>query len=148
MFWNYYLFPGNRAAPVPALPDEAHRPIEDDGQPFMPCGFSARTPNHGRANLPGGPGTPNCIRLCDPTCPISTSCTRSAAGSCPRHSDSPDPWRVLSGCVSDYPKEEVFDEEPTRNTAAFPRFRDALAFRRGELVNYSNMAGTRLPARR
>ena len=113
----------------------------------MLCGSSARTPTHDRANLPAGPGTPNGIRLCDPKYPISTSCTRSAAGFCPRHSDSLDPWRVLAGCVADYQTEEVFDEGPTCNTAAFPRFYDALAFRRGDLVNYSNMAGKRLPCK-
>ena len=39
---------------VPALLDEVHRLIEDDGIGFVLCGSSARKLRRGKANLLGG----------------------------------------------------------------------------------------------
>ncbi len=58
----------------------------------------------------------------------------------PQHYDSSRHRRALAGYVDDYLKEEVFDEGLARNTTAFARFFNALAFSHGELLNYGNIA--------
>ncbi len=58
----------------------------------------------------------------------------------PQHYDSPHSGRALAGYVSDYPKEEVFDEGLVRKAGPFARFFYALAHCHGELLNYSSVA--------
>ncbi len=126
---------------VPALLDEAHRLIEDEGLSFVLCGSSARKLKRGRANLLGGRAWRFELHpLAWPEIPDFDLLRALRRGLVPQHYDSPDPRRALGGYVVDYLKEEVFDEGLTRNAAAFSRFFDALAFCHGELINYSNFA--------
>jgi predicted AAA+ superfamily ATPase len=48
--------------------------------------------------------------------------------------------KTLKAYVTDYLKEEVFDEGLTRNIPAFSRFFDAMGYSHGELTNFSNIA--------
>ena len=143
------LAPGVRARPVvidevqkvPALLDEVHRLIEDEGLSFVLCGSSARKLKRGRGNLLGGRAWRFALHpLAWPEMPDFDLLRALGCGLVPQHYDSPDPRRALAGYVGDYLKEEVFDEGLVRNAAAFSRFFDALAFCHGELINYSNIA--------
>ncbi len=143
------LAPGIRARPVvidevqkvPALLDEVHRLIEDEGLSFVLCGSSARKLKRGRGNLLGGRAWRFALHpLAWPEMPDFDLLRALGCGLVPQHYDSPDPRRALAGYVEDYLKEEVFDEGLVRNAAAFSRFFDALAFCHGELINYSNIA--------
>lgn len=143
------LSPAARARPVvidevqkvPALLDEVHRLIEEEGLSFVLCGSSARKLKRGRANLLGGRAWRFQLHpLVWPEIPDFDLLRALGRGLVPEHYDSPDSRRALAGYVVDYLKEEVFDEGLTRNAAAFSRFFDALAFCHGELINYSNIA--------
>lgn len=143
------LAPGVRARPVvidevqkvPALLDEVHRLIEDEGLSFVLCGSSARKLKRGRGNLLGGRAWRFALHpLAWPEMPDFDLLRALGCGLVPQHYDSPDPRRALAGYAEDYLKEEVFDEGLVRNAAAFSRFFDALAFCHGELINYSNIA--------
>lgn len=143
------LAPGVRARPVvidevqkvPALLDEVHRLIEDEGLSFVLCGSSARKLKRGRGNLLGGRAWRFALHpLAWPEMPDFDLLRALGCGLVPQHYDSPDPRRALAGYAEDYLKEEVLDEGLVRNAAAFSRFFDALAFCHGELINYSNFA--------
>jgi len=126
---------------VPALLDEVHRLIEEQGMSFVLCGSSARKLRRGRANLLGGRAWRYALHpLTWAELPEFDLRRALNHGLVPQHYDSPDPRRSLSGYVDDYLKEEVLEEGLTRNAPAFTRFFDALAFCHGEVLNYSNVA--------
>ena len=126
---------------VPALLDEVHRLIEDEGVRFVLCGSSARKLKRGRANLLGGRAWRFGLHpLTWPEIPEFDLLRALNRGLVPKHYDAAQHWRALAGYVDDYLKEEVFDEGLTRNVPAFSRFFDALSFCHGELVNYSSVA--------
>ncbi len=139
----------SRAAPiivdevqkVPALLDEVHRLMENEGLSFVLCGSSARKLKRGRANLLGGRAWRFELHpLTWPEVPAFDLLRALNRGLIPQHYDTAQYRRALAGYVDDYLKEEVFDEGLTRNVAAFSRFFDALSFCHGELLNYSNVA--------
>ncbi len=126
---------------VPAVLDEVHRLIEDDGLAFVLCGSSARKLTRGRANLLGGRAWRFALHpLTWPEVPGFDLLRALNNGLIPSHYDSASPRRTLAGYVDNYLREEVFEEGLTRNAPAFARFFEALAFSHGELVNYSNIA--------
>ena len=126
---------------VPAVLDEVHRLIEDDGLCFVLCGSSARKLKRGRANLLGGRAWRFALHpLTWPEVPGFDLLRALNHGLVPSHYDSAAPRRTLAGYVDDYLREEVFEEGLTRNAPAFAQFFDAFAFCHGELVNYSNVA--------
>lgn len=128
----------NEAQKVPAVLDEVHRLIEQEGLAFILCGSSARKLKRGGGNLLGGrawsfrlhPLTMNEV-------PAFDLLQALRQGLVPSHYDSAHPRRALAGYVDDYLKEEVFDEGLTRNTAAFSRFFEALSFSHAEVLNFS-----------
>ena len=126
---------------VPAILDEVHRLIEEDGLSFVLCGSSARKLRRGGANLLGGRAWRYSLHPLTwseiPTFDLLRALNR---GLVPSHYDSSAHRRTLAGYVDDYLKEEVFEEGLTRNAPAFARFFEALSFSHGELVNYSNVA--------
>ena len=143
------LGPAHRAAPIvidevqkaPAVLDEVHRLIENEGLRFVLCGSSARKLKRGRANLLGGRAWRFSLHpLTWPEIPEFDLLRALNHGLAPSHYDAANPRRALAGYVDDYLKEEVFDEGLTRNTAGFSRFFDALSFCHGELLNYSHVA--------
>ena len=126
---------------VPALLDEVHRLIEDDGLRFVLCGSSARKLRRGRANLLGGRAWRFALHpLTWPEIPEFDLLRALNHGLVPAHYDAAHPRLALAGYLDDYLKEEVFAEGLTRNAPAFGRFFDALSFSHGELVNYANIA--------
>ena len=126
---------------APAILDEAHRLIENEGLSFVFCGSSARKLKRGAANMLGGRAWR--FRLHPLTwieLPQFDLLRALNRGLVPSHYDSTQYRRALSGYVNDYLKEEVFDEGLTRNVAAFSRFFDALGFSHGEVLNFSSLA--------
>ena len=143
------LDPAARAAPIiidevqkaPAVLDEVHRLIESEGLRFVLCGSSARKLKRGRANMLGGRAWRFSLHpLTWPEIPAFDLLRALNQGLVPQHYDAANHRRALAGYVDDYLKEEVFEEGLTRNTAAFARFFDALAFSHGEPLNYSSIA--------
>ena len=126
---------------APAVLDEVHRLIENEGLSFVLCGSSARKLKRGRANLLGGRAWRFQLHpLTWPEVPEFDLLRALNRGLVPQHYDAAGYRRALAGYVDDYLKEEVFDEGLTRNVAGFSRFFDALSFCHGELLNYSNVA--------
>ena len=126
---------------VPAILDEVHRLIENEGRSFVLCGSSARKLKRGRANLLGGRAWRFELHpLAWPEVPDFDLVRALNRGLVPQHYDAANHRRALAGYVDDYLKEEVFDEGLTRNVAAFSRFFDALSFCHGELLNFSSIA--------
>ncbi len=126
---------------VPNLLNEVHWLIENEGLRFILCGSSARKLKRGKANLLGGRawryemfplvsaelGEVDLLKVLN-------------RGLIPSHYLKDDYLRSLKAYVTDYLKEEVFDEGLTRNIPAFSRFFDAMGYSHGELTNYSNIA--------
>ena len=126
---------------VPALLDEVHRLIEEQGLRFVLCGSSARKLKRGRANLLGGPAWRFALHpLTWPEIPKFDLLRALNHGLVPQHYDGAQPRRALAGYADDYLKEEIFAEGLTRNAPAFSRFFEALSFSHGELLNFSSIA--------
>ena len=126
---------------VPAILNEVHALIENDGLSFVLCGSSARKLRRGRANLLGGRAWRFHLHpLTWPEIPDFDLPRALDRGLVPQHYDSARHRRALAGYADDYLKEEVFDEGLTRNAAAFSRFFDSLSFSHGELLNFSSIA--------
>ena len=118
----------------PALLDEVHRLIEDDGLSFVLCGSSARKLKRGRANLLGGRAWRFALHpLTWPEIPEFDLLRALNHGLVPSHYDAANPRRALAGYLDDYLKEEVFAEGLTRNAPAFSRF-----FRRAVVLTWRN----------
>lgn len=126
---------------VPAVLDEVHWLIENENLSFILCGSSARKLRRGRANLLGGRAWrfqmhPLSWReIPDLDLPRALN-----NGLIPTHYLQEGARRSLKAYVTDYLKEEVFDEGLTRNVAAFSRFFEAVGFSHGQLTNYSTIA--------
>ena len=126
---------------VPAVLDEVHRLIEEDGLSFVLCGSSTRKLKRTGSNLLGGRAWRFALQpLAWPEVPAFDILQAVNRGLVPQHYDSAQHRRALAGYVEDYLKGEVFAEGLTRNVAAFARFFETLSFCHGELVNYSNIA--------
>ncbi len=126
---------------VPAILDEVHRLIEDRGIGFVLCGSSARKLKRSHSNMLGGRAWRFRLHpLTSLEIPGFDLLQALNRGLIPQHYDTQQYRRALAGYVDDYLKEEVFDEGLVRNTPAFSRFFDALAFSHGELLNFSNIA--------
>ena len=131
----------DEAQKVPAILDEVHRLIENEGLRFMLCGSSARKLVRGGANLLGGRAWRFEMH------PLVTDELGDwklidvlNRGLVPAHYLRDGYTRALAAYTRDYLKEEIVAEGLTRNIPAFSRFMDAMAFSHGELVNYSNIA--------
>ena len=126
---------------APAILDEVHRLIETEGLSFVLCGSSARKLKRGGANLLGGRAWRFELHpLSWRELPEFDLLRALDRGLVPSHYDSAAHRRALGGYVTDYLKEEIFDEGLTRNAAAFSRFFDALSFSHGETLNFSSLA--------
>ena len=126
---------------APAILDETHRLIENEGLAFVLCGSSARKLKRGGGNLLGGRAWRfHLLPLTWRELPDFDLLRALSRGLVPAHYDSLHYRRALAGYCNDYLKEEVFDEGLTRNVAAFSRFFDALGFSHGEMLNFSSLA--------
>jgi predicted AAA+ superfamily ATPase len=126
---------------VPHLMDEVHGLIENKGLRFILCGSSARKLKRGKSNLLGGRAWRyEMFPLVSSELEDLDLLRALNRGLVPAHYLREGHERALRSYVSDYLKEEVFDEGLTRNIPAFSRFFDAMAFSHGELTNYANIA--------
>ncbi len=126
---------------VPDLLDEVHWLIENQGLRFILCGSSARKLKRGQANLLGGRAWRyEMFPLVSPELGEVDLLRALNHGLIPIHYLRNDYRKSLKAYVTDYLKEEVFDEGLTRNIPAFSRFFDAMGYSHGELTNYSNIA--------
>jgi predicted AAA+ superfamily ATPase len=126
---------------VPSLLDEVHWLIENRHLRFILCGSSARKLKRGKANLLGGRAWRYEMRpLVSAELGEFGLLDALNRGLIPAHYLSSNYRKSLQGYITDYLKEEVFDEGLTRNMPAFSRFFDAMAYSHGELTNYANIA--------
>jgi len=126
---------------VPDLLNEVHWLIENKGLRFILCGSSARKLKRGKANLLGGRAWRyEMFPLVSSELGEMDLLKVLNRGLIPSHYLRDDYRRSLKSYVTDYLKEEVFDEGLTRNIPAFSRFFDAMGYSHGELTNYSNIA--------
>jgi predicted AAA+ superfamily ATPase len=125
---------------VPAILDEIHGLIENQGLRFILCGSSARKLKRGKANLLGGrawryemfPLVSRELKDFD----LLRALNR---GMIPSHYFQENYRKSLAGYIQDYLKEEVFAEGLARNIPGFARFFDAMGYSHGELLNFSNI---------
>jgi predicted AAA+ superfamily ATPase len=126
---------------VPPLLDEVHWLIENRGLRFVLCGSSARKLKRGRANLLGGRAWRyELFPLVSAELENLDLLQALNRGLVPAHYLSDHYRKSLDAYVTDYLKEEVFDEGLTRNLPAFSRFFEAMGYGHGELTNYANIA--------
>ena len=126
---------------VPALLDEVHWLIENQGIQFILCGSSARKLKRGQANLLGGRAWRyEMYPLVSKEIDDFDLLRALNNGLIPSHYLAANAKRPLQSYARDYLKEEVFAEGLTRNIPGFSRFFDAMGFSHGELTNYSNIA--------
>ena len=127
---------------VPALLDEVHLMIEEDGFIFGLCGSSARKLKRGHANLLGGRAIryelrglvyPELVKQFD----IIKLLNR---GYLPSHYLSDSYKKLSASYINEYLKEEIATEGLVRNLPAFADFLRASAICDTEIVNYTNIA--------
>lgn len=126
---------------VPPLLDEVQWLIENRGLRFILCGSSARKLKRGKANLLGGRAWRyELFPLVSAEVENLDLLQALNRGLVPSHYLSEYYRKALDAYVTDYLKEEVFDEGLTRNLPAFSRFFEAMGYGHGELTNYANIA--------
>jgi predicted AAA+ superfamily ATPase len=126
---------------VPQILDEVHWLIENKGLRFILCGSSARKLKRGKANLLGGRAWRyEMFPLVSVELEDIELLRVLNHGTIPEHYLRDTYRKFLRGYVTDYLKEEVFDEGLTRNIPAFARFFDAVGYSHGEMINFSNIA--------
>lgn len=126
---------------VPQLLDEVHWLIENKGIRFILCGSSARKLRKGHANLLGGRAWRFQMHpLTTQELPNIDLLHALNNGLIPAHYLQKNGRRSLKAYVTDYLKEEVFDEGLTRSIPAFSRFFEAIGYSHGQLTNYANIA--------
>lgn len=126
---------------VPALLDEVHRLIEEDGIKFLLSGSSARKLKRGSSNLLAGRAISyRMFPFCSDEVDTSDVNTILHYGLLPKAYLSQRPQPFLKTYVETYLKEEVLAEALTRNIGAFGRFLEVAARQNGQLTNLSNIA--------
>jgi predicted AAA+ superfamily ATPase len=126
---------------IPQILDEIHWLIENRKMNFILCGSSARKLKRGAANLLGGRAWRyEMFPLTSAEVPDIQLLQVLNRGLIPEHYGDENYRKTLRAYTQDYLKEEVFDEGLTRNIPAFSRFFEAMAYRHGQLTNYTNVA--------
>lgn len=126
---------------VPALLDEVHYLIQEDGRSFALCGSSARRIRRSHANLLGGRALKReLLGLSAREIGTSFALERMLNnGPLPPHYLSDNAGEYLSAYVDLYLKEEILDEGLTRNLPVFSAFLRAAAIGDTEVTNFSNI---------
>ncbi len=126
---------------LPALLDEVHWLMENQGARFLLCGSSARKLRRGHANLLAG----RARRL--EMGPLSYLETEGfslekvvISGLLPEMFVSEDPRADLRSYVADYLTQEIAAEALVRNLPAFAEFLRVAALTNAELLNYTDVA--------
>ncbi len=126
---------------IPAILDEVHWLIENQGLTFLLTGSSARKLRRGHANLLAGRAWRRTM------VPLSFLEVEGfdlervmVSGLLPPHYLSSQPLEELRAYVADYLKEEVAAEALTQQIPSFAEFLRVAAITSSELVNYTNIA--------
>ncbi len=126
---------------IPALLDEVHWLIENNGPSFLMTGSSARKLRRGHANLLAGRAWKRTMTpLTFPEVDTFDLERIMTTGLLPPHYLSPEPREDIRAYVGDYLKEEIAAEAATKNIPAFTEFLRVAAITSGELINYVNIA--------
>lgn len=126
---------------VPALLDEIHRLIEEDGYQFLLSGSSARKLKRGASNLLAGRAISlQMLPFCSKEVDTKNIDKVLKYGLLPKAYLLEKPTSFLKTYVNTYLKEEVLAEALTRNIGAFNRFLEIAARQNGQLTNLSNLA--------
>jgi len=127
---------------VPALLDEVHYLLQEDGRRFALCGSSARKLRRTHANLLGGRALKReLLGLSARELAGQFSLDRMLnRGPLPPHYLSEDAHEHLAAYVDLYLKEEILDEGLSRNLPVFSTFLRAAAIGDTEVTNFSNIA--------
>ena len=125
---------------VPALLDEVHDLIEEEGIRFLLTGSSARKLKRESANLLAGRARVlEMYGLIHAECPEVPLDIKLRFGSLPGVVLSEEPWEDLKAYTDTYLKEEI-EEGAVRNLGQFFRFLKVAAMQSGELLNYASVA--------
>ncbi len=127
---------------APAILDEIHSLIEDEGCYFILCGSSARQMRRTGINMLGGRAIKyNFYPLVYPEIKDDFDLLKIFNnGLIPVHYLSKDASRSLRAYIEDYLLYEIQAEGLARNLDMFSRFLDSVVFSHGECINYSNIA--------
>ena len=127
---------------APALLDEVHYLIEEQGRTFALCGSSARKVKRGHANLLGGRAVRyEMLGLVAQELGKDFSIERFVnTGPLPNHYDADSPRLLIRSYVEDYLREEILQEGLTRNLPVFSDFLRVAAIGDTEVLNMSNVA--------
>lgn len=127
---------------VPALLNEVHRLIENEGHIFVLTGSSSRSLRKKGVNLLAGRALmyhmhPLVVQEISEAFDLMQSLTY---GLLPATLSEPDPAAYLKAYVAAYLREEVMQEGLTRNLSAFTRFLEVASFSQGQVLNMAAIA--------
>lgn len=126
---------------IPALLDEVHWLIVNNGIRFILCGSSARKLKRVGTNLLGGRAlSVSLFPLVSAEIPDFDLFHAINNGMIPRHYMSKNPQKRLEAYIGVYLKEEIQEEAVVRQLSSFNRFLDVAAQCDGEMINYTNIA--------
>lgn len=126
---------------IPALLDEVHWLIVNNGIRFILCGSSARKLKRIGTNLLGGRAlSVSLFPLVSAEIPDFDLFHAINNGMIPRHYMSKNPQKRLEAYIGVYLKEEIQEEAVVRQLSSFNRFLDVAAQCDGEMINYTNIA--------
>ena len=125
---------------IPALLDEIHWLMVNQGRRCILSGSSARKIIRSGANLLGGRALRyELLPLSYSEIPEFDLLKALNRGLLPRHYSSQNPKPLLDAYVGSYLQEEISAEAKIRNMQSFTQFLRAAAFSNGEMVNFSNI---------
>ncbi|MBP5278578.1 MAG: ATP-binding protein [Prevotella sp.] len=126
---------------VPELLNEVHRLIVERNLIFILCGSSARKLKRKGHNTLGGRALPIYLYpFVSVEIPDFDIDRAVSFGMIPSHYLAKNPYRMLSGYIDIYLKEEIKEEALVRNLDAFQRFLEIAALTDGEIINNNNIA--------
>jgi predicted AAA+ superfamily ATPase len=126
---------------LPALLNEVQWLIVNRNIQFILCGSSPRKILRSGSNLLGGRAVRSELYpLVSAEIPGFDLLRALNNGLLPRHYQSNNPWKLLSGYIGSYLRDEIITEARIRNIESFSRFLEVAAFSNGEMVNYTNIA--------
>lgn len=126
---------------IPALLNEVHWLIVNNGTRFILSGSSPRKILHSGANLLGGRALRyELYPLVSNEIPDFDIIKALNNGLLPKHYDSKNASKLLSAYVGSYLQDEIATEARIRNIATFQRFLEVAALTNGEMLNYTNIA--------
>lgn len=126
---------------LPALLDEVHRLIEEQGIRFLLTGSSARKIRGGKANLLAGRAwQANLFPLVSSEIPDFDLTRYLTVGGLPQVYGSTQPHEELDAYVGTYLRDEIQAEGAVRNLPRFSRFLAVAALGTGQVLNFTSVA--------